>query len=796
VFPRPATRVRVSLRSDAEVIAFAESTEVARAQGTAGDEIALVADPAAPAQVGWLDRVLVVAASQVRIAEVCTDAGAFGWARYEQWSWRKGVLRSVESMYRPGEVLPQDTYELRVHTTTVITGKSPAELHETARATFTVGAPPGLASPSPPPVGGFAAGIYPQGGLLCDLDTYVERTMPAAGDRPFYRRYDTAVRFNEPYITRMFLEAGRELTVDVVDAAGRELRPATRHVWGGTEVRLDAWTTEFVRTLNGDGTDPCAEVDLDRVVRPETVTAGAGEPLAPARLHVSQLRAEGTTAETVVHRFEFVTSRFTGLIQHAASFDGRVRTRPVGGSPTPLGLSARAEADLFADYANPAWSGSLAALVTDARTKQAKATTGTPTSTDLDAAATAMTELRDVRTLLATETVRRFGFLWAASFGTDPPPPLPTGLRLSTVTPAVAANVTSATVLLVESPEPIPWNHLTVRAAKVATVPSRRTVTAIHEGFGRPDRGAVVEFDGRWWHAGVELWVREGTLRARADEPLGVKLDLDRATKVELTLAIDTGCKATVSTTPALPGGVITAAPSTSGGPVVVTIAPPATAPLTAVTLTGEGVGVRGAMIIEPFVPSHPTGPLRIGSVVLPKTTQDLDHNVVLVATGPTPNLDGYTIRWTDAFAPAGSDLYAELPAIALADGQRLRLIPGRASASVMDDALVSAGGPGSATPPTGAVYALYDPAGTLLHEVAVLPTPAPATGKAGLLVAFPNADGTRAFLVPPPQGNAIASGYSALQLELAGDAGPDLPVWSVAGVPVKEQVTLRCVVP
>jgi hypothetical protein len=321
-------------------------------------------------------------------------------------------------------------------------------------------------------------------------------------------------------------------------------------------------------------------------------------------------------------------------------------------------------------------------------------------------------------------------------------------------------------------------------------VPVRRTEIRFDERFGRPDKGATVEFAAHQWHAGAELWVRNGELRARADEPIDVTLDLGNATSLDLTLTIDSGSSASVSTTPQFFGGPMMK--KGSGVPVVVSVKQPASTPLSSVTISGQGVGISAVTVHEPFVPRHTTGPLRISQIVLPTSAQDLDHNVVLSATGLTPNLRGYTLRWTDATSPGASEVYAELPPIALTDGQRLRLIPGRATASPTDDALVSAGGPGTTPPPSGAVYSLFGPTGDLLCEVAAMPTPAPAAGKAGLLTAFPNADSTRAFLVPPSSGNAIGPGSWTLRFALTGDAGPDLPVWSIAGVPVLENAELR----
>lgn len=142
---------------------------------------------------------MLTAAGEIEIAEVCTDRGDFGWQRYQQWTWRKGVQRSIESLYSEAPVLPPGKYELRVHTAAVVTGEQPTTEDFMAPAQFEVGAPPGFA---PKPVNPTPAGAdprkwnYPDGGPLTQLATYVDRTMPADWTRLWYRSLDTAVGFN------------------------------------------------------------------------------------------------------------------------------------------------------------------------------------------------------------------------------------------------------------------------------------------------------------------------------------------------------------------------------------------------------------------------------------------------------------------------------------------------------------------------------------------------------------------------------------------------------------------------
>jgi hypothetical protein len=779
VIPRPATRVRVSLDKDATVIAFAGTNEVARATGAAGTTVALVADPHGPAHIGWCDRVTILAPAEARITRFCTDAGPFGWARFEQWRWSKGVQRTVESMYRPDPILRPGDYHLQVRTATVITGASPAERSETARASFTVGQPPGF------PVGGTPAGLasatYPQGGPLTELATYTAGTVPSSGARPWYRRLDTGVVFNESYVTRMYLQTGRELRVVVRDPSGKVVRGPTAHYWGTTDIALDAWTWEWVRTLNGDGTDRCASVNLDRVTRPEALLAGAGEPLNPAQLHRCELVASSSTAAQTVHQFQFITSRFTGLVQHLATFDGRCRRRPAATGAGTVDVATLAAA--WTTTAN-----ALAALVTDARTKSAAARTGTPTAATIDAAMTALTALSGKRATVRTAQAAEFGQHWAAWLG-GPPAQLPDNLQITVVRlPGPAGG----NVLLLESPEPLDWERITLHGIASADLPLEQATSTPTSRFGRPDAGFSVEDGDLRWDAGVELWVRDGAVRARRnDQDLNVTVHTGWAADVSLMLSLEDTATATVTTDPPRSSGALTVQAPSGGGQWTVSVPASAAEPILSVNITGRGVGVVSVSVARRYIPHLPVGDLRIADVVLPTPANPNGHHVTLVALAPVAALVGWTLQWIDPVAPGDPTLYAELPAVGLGDGQRLRLFPGLAQGPVLDDALVSAGGPGEDPPMHGAILRLVDPDGRVVHDTAVLsPAPGPAPVA---IVALPDADGTRAILVPTTASpTTFTPGWWTLTFASRADAGPDLPRWSVAGRPADDTVSLR----
>lgn len=154
----------------------------------------------------------------------------------------------------------------------------------------------------------------------------------------------------------------------------------------------------------------------------------------------------------------------------------------------------------------------------------------------------------------------------------------------------------------------------------------------------------------------------------------------------------------------------------------------------------------------------------------------------------PVRSLDGWTLQWIDAIAPTEPVLYARLPAIALDDGQRLRLFPGLSQAPTQEDVLVSAGGFGEDPPAHGVVVQLVDPAGRVAHEVAVMPS---APGASRPVVTVGDRNGTRALLLPAV-GAGFSAGWWTLTVSARSDAGPDLLTWTRAGKPADQAAQLR----
>jgi len=774
-FDRPVTRARIVLgQQSASAVALAGTLRAASASAPAGAAISLFTDPQV---VGWFNRVVITAPGEIQLVEICTDRGDFGWQRYEQWTWRQGVKRSIESLYSDEPVLSPGRYELRVHTTAEVTGEQPTVDHlEVAVAKFEVGKPPGFAPPlvNPMPTGEDPRKWnYPAGGPLTQVATYVDRTMPADGGRLWYRSLDTAVGFNENYVTRMYLEAGEELRVFVLNGSDVALRADTRHVWGKGSAALDATTELYVRTLAGDGTDTCADVDVSRIAMPDAVTAGAGELLDPSVVHRSQLRTRGSSV--VVHEFSFTTSLFASFSHLAATYDGQCPR-----------LAARAQ-DVAWDPRDAAQSRVDALTQIETARAQAVATIAAggangATDVQIEAAAQAPAALAADRATKTAAAAAVFADTWA-KISESIPRPAPTGLRLSVVN---AGSPTVTDLLLLESPEPIAWERVCASIRPASVVPLTRRTIALDSSFGRPDLGFEVAYGGILWRAGVELWFNDGALRARANVPLDVTLVFPRSRSVELVVSAQAATDVLAECDP--PTSQVSVTPLSEPGTFRLQVHAPATITLKSLRVRGVGVGIVSCELETPFRPRQPRGPLRIVAMKLPTSANDLTHEITLMAMSAV-SLRGWSVRWIDPVTGDASQLYAECANdVPLAEAQRVRFVPSVASAPAVDDALVLAGGLGVAPPPTGAIFQLFDSTGMCVHECAVMAS----TSAARTLAIIPDADGSRAFLILPRSETALVEGFWQLILTFSGDMNaPDLERWTVGGRVVAETAQL-----
>src|SRR5207244_1442236 len=94
-----------------------------------------------------------------------------------------------------------------------------------------------------------------------------------------------------------------------------------------------------------------------------------------------------------------------------------------------------------------------------------------------------------------------FEEIWAACFGAHPPDALPGDVRVSVV--EAATQTAGIDVLLLESPEPIAWERVSVTAVRASATPQRKVATTLSAEFGQPDAGFEVLFGGIRWLAGV-----------------------------------------------------------------------------------------------------------------------------------------------------------------------------------------------------------------------------------------------------------------------------------------------------
>ena len=732
-FPHPVTRVRVRLESDANVSAFGGSRLVASVVSLSGSEAALVAHD------GWIDRVTITSIGPVSVRNVCTDAGEFGWKRFEQWNWRESVRNSLSAYAKESPVLTPGSYRLDIVTgwADEAVANSPTTWSTTS-TDFQVGPPPGL--------GTGASDHYPNGGPLNNLATYVHQTLPAAGDRPVYRTYDVAVSFTHDYVSRLFLVNGTPITIGVVDSNKREVRPGSPNVWGsGPDLALTDVDKAWLGTLHGDGGTPCASIDVSTVTRTELATAGVGETLLRAQLHSGVVRAGGKD----LYRFDFVTSNYGSFATHVTDF----RVGPTVAVASVIDLTtakttlATAEANILA--ARNAASAAIAA-----------ARTGTPTKLQFDAetAARAALALARAGARSGRDTAMSSFFAAAALPATRP---LPTrGVDVTAV----------GETLLVEAAEPLAWDRISLTVTRSNRVPLvRDTIEFPTADFGSPDVGSFV-FRNRLWTTTAELWAKHDAVEARLPGSWTLTVEASSARSVEVRV------RATSATTVVLSGlgeGVEPDKTVAVPAGAAVTVSLTATA-LTTFRVAGTGFAIEALTIVRPWVARRSEGPVRLCAAQLPTSTTDTGHRVELVAEADF-DLAGWKVSWQPFDASTAPVQYHSFAAGTVRDGTVLWVNGGLASgiaSSVIDSRF---GGTIGVPNPAGAIYRLVDPSGVVVHELAAL-----AGGTPMSVTVLPNGDFTRAVISPQTAG--AIRGWWTLGFDYRRDVGITEPVLSVAG--------------
>lgn len=222
---------------------------------------------------------------------------------------------------------PDKYFKVTVHSVTKRrkNGGSWGETEFVEHAYFQTGNPPGAFSDPPEDT----KDVYPYGGMLMDLTPYVETTIPAqvaSNEKiyPAYRAYDVGVIFNEAqgYVEQMYLMATLELKIKLFDNNGDPVLDTE-----GNEVEFDnAWADNPTQTLTRTETQWLSTLDesncsitTDSISTENTTTLSAGmdgQTLNPQTLYKARLMA----GDYDVYRFSFITSRYCSFLHHLHSF--------------------------------------------------------------------------------------------------------------------------------------------------------------------------------------------------------------------------------------------------------------------------------------------------------------------------------------------------------------------------------------------------------------------------------------------------------------------------------------------
>ena len=260
-----------------------------------------------------------------------------------------------------GEVLrPYTEYRLRIVTTLETKDFATDAAFNKVRdqtefAYFRTSGPPGLAelsvpvnTPSPEE---FNAG-------LDDLSRYVTRTIPAAGERPVYRAYDTGVEFGVDYVDLMYRASGRDLGLYLFDNNDRPARDATGRLlavnnqWGVAEsLTLSESDTRWIDLINAS---TCVTIDTDTITHTTTL-GGSGQVLDADTVYEARL------IPLLLHEI------FSGYpVGSTASGTGATLSAPGGGwrvvdSGTSQGPSVWAVGAGYVEQQSEIWGGSTSA---------------------------------------------------------------------------------------------------------------------------------------------------------------------------------------------------------------------------------------------------------------------------------------------------------------------------------------------------------------------------------------------------------------------------------------------------
>lgn len=328
------------------------------------------------------------------------------------------------------------------------------------------------------------------------LGSYVERTNPAAGGKPFYPAYDISIEFSEAYVQSMYRESER-LEIQVWDRNGRPLGEPEGGWYSGLLPLLPAGLLSLLAHQEEGG---C----LDGQERPASPTPVLGRPaptaeLQPDRRYTAEVMLiEATEERGPLFKFPFQTSRYTDVRAHLESGptddEGRQLLRPLAtvDAESPGGFEwddSGTEGSWVDEYRSQRRRLDSSRLALSEFPEELRWRELPALKAHLDAA-------RDAWKRLDAVATDRFDALYAALGLTSGHRPLPPATEIA----AVRLSGGGA-FLLIESPEPIEWERIAFTlsrtdAAGVSPVPThllwnedRTRAFIVREGSGWLDPG-------------------------------------------------------------------------------------------------------------------------------------------------------------------------------------------------------------------------------------------------------------------------------------------------------------------
>ena len=681
---------------------------------------------------------LVLTGARLAVRSVCVRGPDEGQSTIA--AWRESVTESVSSLYETDALLAPGSYELQVLSSVVDRASSAPATAERAAARFTVGPPPGL--------GG-------AGGPLDSLTTYIAAQVPRDGARPWYRGDDVRVEFLVGYVERLYAQADAPLSLTVLDAHGNLIRGDDSSSWADEQAALSATDIAWLETLLDDPEPRCVPVDTRLLTPAQSLTAG-GALLAPNALHTVKVSAR----DTVLNAWTFTTSQFVSLAHLVAGADREVRRLP-GARLSPVdALSAVDSA-----------AAALQATVSSAAAARAHLDADDPTGDDLRAIRDGVVQAAAARATWRASAASAYETL-AAGYGLSAARPLPQRMEVAAFDGA----------LLLESPEPLPWDRLQVQAQRSAVRACQQdAMTLDRASFGAPDIGAFV-YAGGQWSTTAEIAVSGAGIASRVPGEWTLSVTFPNATTVSVDATVADGGSLRMSAT-----GTASAAPAELGPNTAPTTISITGRPLEEVQLRGQGFTVQSMRVTRGLDPRTPSRPLALTAGSLPLTAGDRRHNVKLCALAAC-DLGGWSVHCGDALNPgAWSPYHAFRSPLSLPEGGQIMILGG---ASGRDSTSTIYGGATTAPPLSGTVFELRNPAGRAVDRLAVLPDAAFA---AVPLTAVPSRDGTRAFVWPHAAG--LLTGTYQITLTSVADAGPDLPQIHQSGGSAGFRGVLTCVI-